>query len=449
MIRSVAAVSSLLSGMGVLLVGSGLLGLIVALRGASAGFSDLTIGWLMSGFYVGYILGASVCPRVIEQAGHIRAFTAFAACSAALALAYGLFEHPVVWWLLRVASGLCLIGLYMVIESWLNVRAVDHRGQVFAVYMMVNLVAVALGQAMITAYGAEHANSLAIAAILFCLGLVPIALTQVSQPEVPKTDRLSLATVYRLAPVGAAGAVFSGLISGSFWSLGPVFARGFGWDDGEVALFIVTTVAGGAIMQWPLGWLSDRYDRRSVLLAVSVGLVASVGGIGVVPAQSIGTLLGFAFLFGGFSFTLYSLAVAQTHDRFQSKDALEATKSLLLMHGIGAAAGPLLTGAVMTVAERGFAIALATLGATLAVFTAARLLLDAPVPLEDKSHFALVEQTSVVAMELDPRTPVHEEDASDRSPAGFDLAADATARAERDVDIVAPEADTRTGLQGA
>ncbi|MEZ5658230.1 MAG: MFS transporter [Burkholderiaceae bacterium] len=406
MIRSIAAVSSLLSGMGILLVGSGLLGLIIALRGANEGFSDLTIGWLMSGFYVGYIVGAWICPRIISSVGHIRAFTAFAACSAAVALAYGLAVHPLVWWLLRVASGVTLIGLYMVIESWLNERATERRAQVFSVYMMVNLIAVAAGQVLIAGYGADDMASLAIVAMLFCFGLVPVALTPVAQPQTPSTERLSMARLYKQAPVGAAGALFSGLVTGSFWSLGAVFARGLGLPDTLVALFIVATIMGGATMQWPIGWISDRIDRRLVMMFTTIGMVVAIGFLAFTPAHAIGLLFVLAFLFGGFAFTLYSLAVAQTHDRFSIGEVLEATKSLLLLHGVGAAIGPLLTGLAMTFSERGFGLSLGVIGMLLCAFTALRLQLDSPVPVDEKSSFAPLEQTSAAALELDPRTPV-------------------------------------------
>ncbi|MEZ5649725.1 MAG: MFS transporter [Burkholderiaceae bacterium] len=413
MIRSVAAVSSLLSGMGILLLGSGLLGLLIALRGANEGFSDLTIGWLMSGFYVGYIVGAWVCPRIIGGVGHIRAFTVFAACSAAFALAYALVVDPIVWWLLRVASGVALIGLYMVIESWLNERTTDHRGQVFSVYMMVNLVAVAGGQLLIAGYGADDMASFAIVAILFCFGLVPIALTPVAQPQTPRTERISMRRLYRLAPVGAAGALFSGLVTGSFWALGAVFARSIGLHDTLVAMFIVATVIGGATLQWPLGWLSDRFDRRQVLMLASVGMVVAVAGLAATPAHAIGRMFVLAFLFGGFAFTIYALSVAQTHDRFQSNEALEATKSLLLLHGVGAAVGPLLTGVAMTFSERGFGLSLALLGVMLTAFTAVRLRIDDPVPAAEKSSFAPAEQTSSVGLELDPRASVTAEIAAE------------------------------------
>ncbi|MEZ5738170.1 MAG: MFS transporter [Burkholderiaceae bacterium] len=413
MIRSVAAISTLLSGMGILLVGSGLLGLLIALRGANEGFSGLTIGLLMSGFYVGYIIGARLCPRIIREVGHIRAFTAFAASGAALSLAYGLVVDPVFWWVLRVLTGVSLIGIYMVIESWLNERATTDRGQIFSVYMMVNLVAVALGQVLILSRGARQPG-------LFCDGLHLVLHGPVADRA--HTRRAAPADPHRAAVASAAVQDDPGRYRGGtglgpgdrlFWSLGAVYARNLGLDDGQVAGFIVAAILGGATLQWPIGWLSDHFDRRHVLAGVGLGTAAALIALFLGGNARIELLTIKAFLFGGFSFTLYSLSVAQTHDRFSMSEVLEATKSLLMLHGIGAAIGPVLTGAAMTWTGAGFPIALATMVLAMTIFTVARIRIDPPVLAQDKTLFAPIEQTSAVAMDLDPRTPTVEPDPSD------------------------------------
>ncbi len=405
MIRSVASISSLLLGMGILLSGSGLLGILLGLRASDEQFGDFTIGIVMAGFYVGYVLGAMYCPRLIEQFGHIRAFTAFAAACSALALCYGLFVNPVFWLILRILNGIALLGLYMVIESWINHRAGNDRAQVFSVYMMVNLVALAIGQYLILFKGVDGMAPFAIVAMLFSVGLLPIALTPVTQPEPIRTDRLPLKRLFKVTPVGFAGAVFSGLICSSFWSFAAIYARTMGLSDGQAASFVVAAIAGGAFLQWPIGWLSDRYDRRHVMLGTSLAATLALVAFGAMPSVNANLLLVLAVVFGGFIFSLYGLAVAQTHDRFSANESLEATKGILMVHGLGSAVGPVLTGAAISAMPGGFALSLALMALVLAVFTGVRIWLDDPVPVQDKTVFAPMEQGSSVAMDLDPRSP--------------------------------------------
>lgn len=405
MIRSVASISTLLLGMGVLLAGSGLLGILLGLRASDEQFGDFTIGIVMSGFYLGYIIGAVWCPRLIEHYGHIRAFTAFAAASSAIAICYGLWVNPAFWLVLRVLNGVAMLGLYMVIESWINHRAGHDRAQVFSVYMMVNLVALAVGQYLILVHGVDGLASFAIAGMLFSFGLLPIALTPVTQPEPIRPERLGLKRLFSVSPVGFAGALFSGLICGSFWTFAAIYGRLLGMSDGQAASFVVAAIIGGAILQWPIGWLSDRIDRRYIMLFVSLAATLSLITFNWLPSTSIPLLLCLSTVFGGFVFSLYGLSVAQTHDRFTANESLEATKGVLMVHGLGSAIGPILTGAAISATSGGFTMALSLMALTLAVFTGVRIWLDKPVPIQDKTVYAPMDQVSSVAMDLDPRSP--------------------------------------------
>lgn len=405
MIRSVTSISSLLLGMGILLSGTGLLGILLGLRANDEQFGEFVIGIVMAGFYLGYVFGAMVCPRVIEHYGHIRAFTAFAAACAAVTLGYGLIVHPLVWLILRILNGIALLGLYMVIESWINHRSGQDRAQVFSIYMMVNLIAIAIGQYLILIKGVDGVESFAIAAALICIGLLPIALTPVTQPEPIRTERLGIRRLFAVSPVGVAGSLFSGLIYGSFWSFAAIYARLLGMSDGQAATFIVAAVLGGAILQWPIGWLSDRYDRRYVMLLVSLASAAALTAFNWMPSTSMPVLLSLAVVFGGFIFSMYGLAVAQTHDRFSANESLEATKGMLMVHGVGAATGPVITGAMISNLSGGFTMSLSLMALALAVFTLIRIRLDKPVPVQDKSVFAPMDQASPVAMDMDPRSP--------------------------------------------
>jgi MFS family permease len=410
MLATVASIYSLLLGMGILLAGSGLLGTLLGLRAAMEGYSELIIGVIMSAFFLGYIVGSFVSPALIRRVGHIRTFAALAAVASAASLLHGLLIDPVVWWVLRIITGFAVLGLYMVIESWLNEQVRQKRGQVFAIYMMVSLIALGVGQFLILAYGPGNLASFVLVGMLFSLGLLPVALTHVSQPIPVETPRFPLKGLYRNSPVGFVGSLVSGMITGTFWGLSAVFALSIGLDNLGVALFISAVIFGGALLQWPIGHLSDNRDRRVVLVMVClVGAIAATA-IFAVAGISLIALLAAAVLYGGFSFSLYALSVAHTHDRVDVHHVLEATRGLLLLNGIGATLGPVLTGLAMHYTDtRTLPLVMGILLVMLALFIQHRIRVDRPVPTEEQGEFVPVTRTSPMAAEMDPRTDVEPE----------------------------------------
>lgn len=434
MLRSLWSISSLLLGMGILISGSGLLGIQLGLRGVQEEFGNLVLGVVMSAFYIGYMAGAWICPPLIMRVGHIRAFSSFAATAAVVSLMYGLAVGPLQWWLLRIVNGIALMGIYMVIESWLNERAQTARARIFSLYMMINLVATAIGQYLVVARGTEGLGSFAIAAILFCLGLLPIALTPLRQPEPVKTPSLSLRKLFRTAPTGVIGSLAAGLVLGSFWALSAIYARSLGLDNLGVANFTASAIIGGALLQWPIGWLSDRRDRRAVLAWVATAAAFMLCALALIdlvagPAPATVWYVPLSFGIGAFVFSIYGVAVAQTHDRFPPTEALEATKGLLLVHGMGAVSGPLICGAMMQLlGARGFPVTLAIMMVALAAFTAARIRRDPPVPPESRGSFRAVDQNSPGEIEMPAREPVVEDVAAARADASPQAAGTASAQ---------------------
>jgi MFS family permease len=254
-----------------LMLGSGLLGSLVGLRMSVEGFAASLIGLVMSGFYVGLVLGSFVCPKVVLRAGHIRAFAAFAAVNTATTLLYPLFIAPSVWFLLRVSSGFSMMGLYMVVESWLNDRTESQmRGRVFSVYMALTFLGLGLGQLFLRVADIAGSDLFLIAGIFFALCLVPVTLTRSIHPSLPKTTALHLGQLLRRAPSGLLGALAAGAIAGAFYSLAPVFALRSGLAVQTVAWFMGVTILSGLMLQWPVGILSDRFDRRLVLAGLSL-----------------------------------------------------------------------------------------------------------------------------------------------------------------------------------
>ncbi len=412
MLASIVAIYTLLAGVGILLMGSGLLGILLGLRAGLEGFSQALTGVVMSGFFLGYIVGAFVCPPLVHRVGHIRAFAAMASLASAAVILHGLFVEPLAWWVLRLLTGVCVMGLYLVIESWLNEQTNrGQRGRVFAVYMITTLIALGLGQFLILLYGPGGIESFGVVAVLLSLALVPVALTPVREPPVAPAPHVNVRHLYRTSPLGVAGALATGLANGGFWGMGAVFGHGAGLSQAGTAGFMGAVILGGALLQWPIGHQSDRLDRRSVLTVVCfAGGAAAVGAFFAVGAPA--PLIVFAALYGGCAFAIYSLVVAHTSDLLEPGEMLEATRGLLLMHGVGATVGPVIVGLLMqATGPRSFLGYLAVIPILLGGFVIHRMRVSRGVPVEEQGEFVPMARTSPVVLELHPQTKPDQADA--------------------------------------
>lgn len=411
--------STLLSGVGLLVVGVGLLFSVLGLRAGLAEFSSLTLGLVTSAYFVGFVVGTFFCPAVIRRVGHIRAFAAMASLASTMPILHALWVDPWFWGLLRLVTGVCMVGLYIVVESWLNALAPnEHRGRLFAVYMAVNFVALALGQWLILVGDRLGFVPFAMVSVMFSFALLPITMTPVDEPEPVDAPRLSLRKLYEASPMGMAAALASGLITGAFYGLAAAFAQGVGLADGSVATFMAAAILGGALFQWPVGHYSDSHDRRLVLFWVCL-LGAGVAGLGYAMAQfSVDALVPLALVFGGLIFAVYGLAVAHVNDVIDSTRLVEFTGGLLLIHGIGAALGPTLAGVVMDVAgSSSLMLYFAAVLGALALYTLKRLPAASAVPTEDKASFVLMGGGSQAVLLMDPRSLADAPAAADARPA--------------------------------
>ncbi|TNJ35865.1 MFS transporter [Arenimonas terrae] len=341
--------TALLAGVALLLAGSGLLGTLLAVRGGLEGFDEQTLGLVMSGYFAGFFLGTYAAPPLIRRIGHVRAFAFYTGLCAIAVLVHPLWVDPWAWFGLRLLTGAALVGLYTVIESWLNAQPDrQYRSRIFAIYMAVNLTALAGGQ-LLLGFGVDRGFALfSLVAILVCAAALPVTLTRLAQPSFPPTPRLGLSRLYRTAPAATASAGLSGLAMGAFWGLGPTYAGQLGLDRSGIAWFMVATIMGGALLQWPLGRLSDRVDRR-IGLALACALAASLALFaGSVVTWSPGVLFAAFFAYGGLAFSIYPMSVAHMLDTLPADDLLAGCSSLLLVHGIGATLGPALAGQAMS-----------------------------------------------------------------------------------------------------
>jgi MFS family permease len=402
---------SLLSGVGLLVVGVGLFYSVLGLRAGLVGFSGIVTGLIMSAYFAGYIIGTYACPAIIRRVGHIRTFAAMASVASTMPILHALWVDPWFWGALRLITGICLVGLYIVIESWLNTVAPSHqRGKVFAAYMAVSFVALALGQWLILVGDKLGFVPFALISVLFSFALLPITLTPVKEPLAVNPPRLGLRNLYHISPLGVGGAVASGLLNGAFFGMGAVYAQSVGFSDAGVASFIALTILGGAVFQWPVGHFSDRHDRRYVLLwtCIASACLAFIGFLLSRASQEALIVLG--ILYGGMVFTLYGLSVAHVNDMIDSSRLLEVTGGLLLLHGIGAALGPTIAGSVMdALGPASLMLYFAFVLASLAVFTVIRIKAAPAVPESEKTGYVVMSGGSPAVLHIDPRAPVDEE----------------------------------------
>lgn len=414
--HAILSIITLLIGIAVILAGNGLLGILLGTRGALAGFSSLSMGLIMSGYFVGFILGSFWCPAVIRRVGHIRLFAAMASMASVATLAHGLVVDPWAWFFLRATGGFCIVGLYIAIESWLNQQTSNaQRGHVFSAYMTTTLVGLAAGQFLLLAASPLELTLFAVASVLLSLGLIPVALTRVTEPVLEQPSRLRLSQLYKISPLGVVGVFLAGIGGGAFWGLGPVFAAQLGLPSLGIALYTGLTIVGGILMLWPVGRLSDRLDRRWVLMWICALTALMAGVAWLLLTWSWQWMLLGAFGYGACAFSIYSLSAAHTNDHLESAQVLEATTGLQMLWGIGAATGPVLAGAFMQhLGPESYLIFLALAAAVPAVFALWRLSVAEAAPEKTQGEYVAQVATSPAVLEMLPEAEVPDDEQAGR-----------------------------------
>ncbi|MCB1312470.1 MAG: MFS transporter [Sedimentitalea sp.] len=321
---------------------SGGVGPLDALSGLQLGFSTAQIGLLGSAHFLGFFIGCWWAPRLMGSVGHSRAFAAFTAAGAIGLLAHMLVIDPWAWALMRVASGLCVAGCYTIIEAWLQSKVTnDTRGRTMGVYRVVDMSGSLFAQLLIGILPPASYVSYNILAIFCCAALLPLTLTTAQQPETPDAPRLRPMLAIRCSPLAAAGVVVAALSSASFRMIGPVYGQEVGLTAGQIGWFLAAFVLGGALAQYPVGWLADKFDRRWVLIWLSVAAIVSSGITAGTNALGYSAVMASAFLFGMTTFPIYSVAAAHAHDFADSSERVELSAALMFFYAIGAIAAPL------------------------------------------------------------------------------------------------------------
>ena len=397
-----SSIGPLLAGIVLLTFGIGLLGTVLGMRMAQASFSPLTAGLVMAGYFGGQFIGAHVVQRWIESVGHIRTYAAFTAILSAATLAHPFALETGFWTLLRFLQGFCMAGLLVCVESWLNSRATrETRGTILALYTVVFYGAYGLGQFLLYLPDASGYALYVVASILISLAAVPISLTRVVAPEITRSSDIHLSRLYEVSPTGIIGSMMAGVIVGSFFGLGSYYATSIGLSAAKTGTLMTATILGGLVMQFPVGHLSDILDRRKVIAGASVTVALAAAGIALVGPSSYVGLLGLSVVFGGMSFTLYPLSVANANDYADPADSVATSRGMLVAYSAGAIVGPL-GGALLIalVGPSGLFFFASAIAAGTAVFVILRMKVRAAAPAEDQVTFQAMPRTTPEALEL-------------------------------------------------
>lgn len=406
MFVAIAPVRSLLLAIFMLMAGSGFMATLLSLRLERAGQSTIVIGAVATTYFAGLVVGALRAGRVVRRVGHIRAFAAFVALLSASTLGYALFTNPLLWSGLRLIDGFCVAGVFVCLESWLNERAdAATRGSILAAYMVALYCGQAVGQLLLGASGGLQALPFQLASMLISLAIIPLCLTRTSAPPPAEAAAFGIGTLFAGSPLGTVGAVTTGLMLGAFYGLAAVQVRRLGLDLTQTATFMTVVILGGVALQWPLGRLSDRYDRRGVIvISFAATLIVSLA-ISLLGSREP-LLLAFGAMFGGLSFALYPLCVAHCNDRLLAAQRVAASGRLVLLYSVGAALGPLGGALFMTGwSTGGLFLFIALCAGGTAAFGLWRQQAVPPVPAPEQQDFQILPRTTPTASLLDPNTP--------------------------------------------
>jgi len=374
--NTIKSISSLLLSYGVLMLGNGMTGILLGLRSRLEGFSTEITGFVMAGFFVGMLLGGLFAVRVIAGVGHIRAFAAFASVMSVAVLAHILYIEPITWFVLRVVAGFCMAGMVMVVESWINERSTNKtRGQVLSLYMITNYLAAGLGQFMLLVGDPAQFQLFIIASMVFSFALVPILLTRASAPKPSSPQRMKFRELFAISPVGVFGMICAGMANASLYGMGAVFAKEVGLSVVEVSTFMAAAILAGMVLQFPVGRLSDIFDRRTVLMMASLATGLAAFAVIWATTQSVEILIIAAAIYGGFSFTIYPLAVSQVNDLADPDRLVQVAAGLLIAYGTGASFGPVIAAQSMAIfGPTGFFLFIIGINSVLIVFTIIRII---------------------------------------------------------------------------
>ena len=360
----------------------------MGVRASLEGFEVLTTGVVMSFYFLGMLVGSIVTPKLVARVGHIRVFAALASAASIAILLHSVYVNPYTWSLMRLVTGICFSGLFVVTESWLNDRASnENRGAILSIYMVVVTLGMGSGQFLLNVADPASTDLFILISVIISFALVPILLTARPAPAFDQAESMSLLALYKVSPLAVISNALTGAAHGTAFGLGAVYGLQKGFDNSLVALFMASFLWGGFLLQWPIGWLSDKYGRRGIMLITAMSsvvmcLLASVWDI------SSSSYIPLIAVVGGLVMPMYSLCVAYASDRLSPEQIVSASGAMVMASGIGLSVGPILVAFAMSSFGPDvyfIGIALAFLAITLAVLNSMRYREVTLADVEDQS----------------------------------------------------------------
>ncbi|MDG1457494.1 MAG: MFS transporter [Pseudoprimorskyibacter sp.] len=393
---------ALLLGMCLMMVGNGLQGSLLAVRGEAAGFEALAMSVVMSSYFAGFLIASRVTPAMIRRVGHVRVFAALGSLVSAVLILYPVFPNPVAWSLERVLIGFCFCGVYVTAESWLNNAASnDTRGQALSLYMIVQMTGIIASQGLLLVPDSSGWLLFVVPSVLVSISFAPILLSITPTPAFESSKPMTLREIYQVSPLSVIGMLILGGIFAAQFGMSAVYAASVEMTLPQMSMFVASFYVGALVLQYPLGWISDRVDRRKLIIVMSAigGMAALLGYIG---GGSFTLLLGVGFVIGAMSNPLYALLIAYANDFLEPDDMPAASAGLLFANGLGAIAGPLVIGwAIQRAGPSAFFLLISVQLSALVIYGLYRMTQRAAPSVEDTASYAvLTPAASPVAVEV-------------------------------------------------
>jgi|TARA_B110000240_G_scaffold49692_1_gene56661 MFS family permease len=393
---------ALFFGFALISLAHGLQGTLIGVRAIVEGFSFISTGFIVAGYYVGYLTGSIIIPIFLKRVGHIRVFAALASLASIAILLHSVFIQPYMWFFIRILTGISLAGIFVIMESWLNAKSTNEtRGKILSIYMIVTFSFLGLGQFLLNLSDPAEVDLFILVSILLSFALLPILLSITEAPNITDSKKISLKELFIISPLGFVGAFFTGLAHSAILGYGAVFASVKGLGLFEISIFMVIVTSFGALFQWPIGYLSDKIDRRVIL--ISVTLISSALSLFIVASSYISLIIFFILLaiYSGMSLPLYSLTIAHTNDFLQQDEIIGGTASMCILVGLGSICGPIAASLFMNaIGPDGFFVYLFIVHGLLGLFGLYRVA-KRTKPMDLESQYTPLPRTiSAAGMEL-------------------------------------------------
>ena len=411
---------ALFLGMSFIMMAYGFQGSLLGVRAVQEEFSLTATGFMMSGYFIGYFIGAATIPNIISRVGHIRVFAAFASLASLIILVHSILIHPFIWFLLRVLTGVSMVCMYTVAESWLNDRSSNkNRGSVLSIYMVILYGSMGIGMFLLNFSTPKNFQPFILVSVITSVALIPILLTKKKPPTFKKITAMSINELYKSSPFGMVSSFFYGTIQSALFTLLAVYATSMNFSILEISIVTFLLAISGAIAQFPIGKISDVYDRRKVIIASTFGsaifalLTIFVSGQMYLPdglATSKTWFYIFFILFSFCSLPMFSLILAHTNDYISKDKFVAAGAGLQFTFGLGAMSGPFLCSIFMDlVGSNGFFVFLFFFHFLIGVFGIYRMRARETVENPDSQFVAMPQTITPAGIELNPTTEPIEE----------------------------------------